>query len=141
MAFIPDEVGVRRPVLPELVLVGHVEREDVWVLVVAVEDAHAAEVRELAFRRPRGDHAGPGWRWRAETQEVRGIREDRLLLQTVGRDRTDLAQHVLAGVVNAITGAHERAPVAAHVPRDTEPRLPHVPLARDRAVGGEGRIA
>ena len=93
----------------------------------------------------------PG-RHRARRQQVRphrhvGERRERrvaeiaLLLDAVGRDRSDLAQHVLPGVVDA--GAAAQRPTCRPGPTshaNADARLKLLPLIGNRAVGRKPRI-
>src|SRR6185503_12513523 len=87
---------VRREVARDLALVADVERVDPRVRVVLVEDTNAREQRERSVRERRRRHnAWPDRRCAAELPEVVAADEDRLLLQTVGCDGANLAEHVL----------------------------------------------
>ena len=63
-----------------------------------------------------------------------------LLLDAVGRDGSDLAQHVLARVVDAGAAAQHGLAGLADVPREPAARLKLLPLIGNRAVRREPRV-
>ena len=133
------EVDVRRDVRRQLALESGVEAVDARVLVIAVEHPDAGEQRKRARR-----HGA----WRQQVRPHRHVGEPgkgrvaivALLLDAVGRDRSDLAQHVLPGVEDAGAGADDRLAVLVHVPGHADSRLKLLQLIRNRAVGRKTRI-
>ena len=100
-----------------LTLVARVEAVDARILVVAVEDANASEERE----RP-GRHGARRQEIRPYRPTAEGRRQEvALLLDAVGRDRSHLAQHVLASVVDAGAAAHDG--LAHPAPRPRQSRI------------------
>ena len=99
-----------------LTLVAAVEAVDARILVIAVEDANAGEERERA-----GRHGARRQQVRPCRPATEGRRQEvALLLDAVGRDRSHLAQHVLASVVDAGAAAHDGLAVLRHVPGGAE---------------------
>ena len=133
------EVRVGRHARRELTLDPDVDAVDPRVAVVAIEHAHAGEERERA--------RGNGGR-REEIRPDRHVREcgERrrpeiaLLLNPVRRDRSDLAQHVLAGIEDARAAADDCLAVLRDVPCKAGARLHFFPLIGKRAVRGKPRI-
>ena len=70
----------------------------------------------------------------------RRIAEVTLLLNPVGRHRSDLAEHVLPRVVHPARGTDQRLAVVLHVPGDPAARLELVPLIGNGAVGWKAGV-
>ena len=124
----------------QLALEPDVDAVDARVPVVAVEHADAGEERERAGRRrARREQVRPH-RHVGERRERR-VAEIALLLDAVGRDRSDLAEHVLPGVVDRrrcrARPTCRPAPTSHAKPAA---RLKLLPLIGNRAVRGEPRI-
>ena len=117
-----------------------IEAVNARIAVVAGEHAHAGEQRKGAGERRAGDEQVWPHRHIGEGRET-GIAIIALLLNSVRRHRSDLAEHVLPCVVNACAAADDRLAVLLHVPHKTSARLKLFHLIGDRAVRRESRIA
>src|SRR5688572_7893396 len=142
-------IEIKGPVGSDLLLEGTVHGVDIRVLVGTVKNANAAKTGEWINRRTgtgratarrRSQHSGPGRCGRKSLPDQVGIDEKGLLLYAIGRDRSDLRQHILPCVEHAKACPDDRSPVLGNVPCKSYPRLPHSKVVWDRAIGREARV-
>src|SRR4029079_19784678 len=137
-----SEIHIYRNIRCYLLLECHIGCIDARVRVVTTEHSHAGEQRELSGwrRRTNWSKPRPDRRRRAKQSDVVRAYKVSSLLSAVGRKRTDLAQHILARVVDSPARAQNRLPSLGDIPGHPDPRLEFLFLIVKSSVRRESRI-
>src|SRR5437773_8273558 len=138
-----SEVEVERKIARDFLLELNVCRIDSRVSIILTKHAHGGSERN-APRRRHGLYAGPGGRFGRGAKARKGkagVTEYAELLYSVVGNRSDLSQHVLPTIINAVAGSQHRPARLRDVPGKAHTRLEFLLRTVQGAVGRKSGIS